>query len=318
MQLTLALPGLNRPSDSSLPATPALNELLRFGRFVPQPCSVSAFYARYLWRGSLTAQALAAAGLPDYTPSVLASPLHQRMGINQTHFAAGRGLAVSMGEARQWCGELNDFFRADGWRFYPFRPELWLLTLPEQPAWRVPPVLDILGQADGMERMEGDADASWLARQTEIQMWLHGHALNAARAIPVNGLWLWPDLPGGAGADLTATDSEWALNPATGLIAAPADWAAFEKAAADFGRTVGEGLIFLDDLAAEDDAGAYRRLLAGWEGRFFAPILRVLQAGRLEKLIIATDGARGGCLEIKAKPGRAFWRRRKTFAGFLG
>ena len=318
MQLTLAILGLNRPSETGLPATPALNEILRFGRFYPQPCSTSAFYARHLWRGSLTARALRHFGLPESAPALLASPVWQQMGINQTHFSAGRDLAVRDDEAAQWCGGLNDFFREDGWCFYPFRPDLWLLTLPENPDWPVPPVLDMLGQEDGMERMEGRAPADWLAKQTEIQMWLHGHPLNIGRRIPVNGLWLWPDLAGRAQADFAAADSEWAFFP-EGLIPVPDDWQAFARAAADLGRPVSDGLIFLDGLRQTAGGEAdYCRLLADWETRFFAPVWHDLKAGRLKKLTIAADGAQGGYLEANAKPHRAFWKRRKTFAGLLG
>lgn len=81
-----------------------------------------------------------------------------------------------------------------------------------------------------------------------------------------------------------------------------------------------ESLLFLHDLAAAqatDDIWAYRETLLAWEVRFFAPTWQALQQGILKSLCISTDGSHGGMLSIKAKAGRAFWKKKKTFAGEL-
>ena len=301
MNLTLAIPSLNRPSERPVPIdTPDLNALLRFGHFTSLPAETSVFYARHLWQGKPEISILAELGLSADTPALLAAPVCQQMGMNQAHLASGRALSVTAQEAAQWCEGLNDFFREDGWRFYPFKPDLWLLTLPKQPDWQVPSVLDMLGQADGMERMERYAEPDWLSKQTEIQMWLHAHPLNAARTMPVNGVWLWPGHSDGqAEAGFTSTDSSWLLRP--GL---PHD----------------AGLIFLDDLTvsvAADDEESYRQLLADWDVRFFTPIRLALQKGRLKNLTLTTDGEHGGVLNIRTKAERAFWKRKKVFTGTL-
>ena len=55
MNLTLAIPSLNRQSDESVPSLtlPAFNRLLRFGHLHRQAVETSKFYGRYLWNGSL-------------------------------------------------------------------------------------------------------------------------------------------------------------------------------------------------------------------------------------------------------------------------
>ena len=322
MNLTLAIPSLNRPSERPVPFdTPGLNALLRFGHFTSLPAETSVFYARHLWRGRPEISMLARLGLPADTPALLAAPVCQQMGMNQAHLASGRALSVTAQEAAQWCAGLNDFFCEDGWRFYPFKPDLWLLTLPKQPDWQVPSVLDMLGQADGMERMERYAAPDWLSKQTEIQMWLHAHPLNAARPMPVNGVWLWPGRSDGqAEAGFTATDSSWLLRPGLPQDAAPYDWAAFEAMLEECGQQISDGLIFLDDLTvsvAADDEESYRQLLADWDVRFFTPIRLALQKGRLKNLTLTTDGEHGGVLNIRTKAERAFWKRKKVFTGTL-
>ena len=152
-------------------------------------------------------------------------------------------------------------------------------------------------------------------------MWLHAHPLNAARTMPVNGVWLWSGRSDGqAEAGFTATDSSWLLRPNLPHDAAPYDWAAFEAMLEECGQQISDGLIFLDDLTvsvAADDEESYRQLLADWDVRFFTPIRLALQKGRLKNLTLTTDGEHGGVLNIRTKAERAFWKRKKVFTGTL-
>ncbi|UOP00829.1 hypothetical protein [Kingella potus] len=135
MNLTFAVSLPEWPSEH-LSAAPALAAMLRFGRFAAAPASSAAFYARTLWRGSLCRLLAAEAGLPDGTPCVLAAPVSQQMGMNQAHQACGRTLGITPDEAAAWCAGLTEFFADAGWRFHPCRPDLWLLSLPQQPGWQ--------------------------------------------------------------------------------------------------------------------------------------------------------------------------------------
>lgn len=322
MNLIFALPSLNwnEPYPPPLPNTPALNQLLRFGRFEAQALPLSQLYARCLWQGSLCRQLLQQQSLPTDTPAILVSPLWQQMGLNQTFTQAGNALQIQTAEAEQWCAGLTDFYRDDGWQFHVCRPDLWLLTLPEAPAWQVPPVFDIIGQIDGTLRAEGAAEHSWLSRQTEIQMWLHSHPLNSARNAnglpPVNALWLWPDLPGSRTSPFTAGDSPWLTPAQAEQHTAPANLDALLAAAG----SASSGLLFLEHmLPARDgaDAHAYAAIVADWETNWFAPAWQYLKSGRLSQLDILTDGSQGGCLSIRAKAHYAFWRSRQVFNGHL-
>lgn len=318
MNTTIALPSFLRPSENlPLPTTSALDFFLRFGRFTPDPASSAAFRARCLWRGSLRRLLADRLGLPPETPCIPAAPVSQQMGMNQAHLASGRLLGISADEAAQWCAGLSAFFADQGWQFHPCFSDLWLLTLPQVPAWRdVPSVLEADGQADAMERIERLAPLDWLAAQTEIQMWLHAHPLNARRPVPVNGVWLWNDSVGSAAYGLIAADNSWALGKNT--AAAPRDWAQWENLLSKQPQPVSDGLIFLEGAEEAADYESYCRLLQTWEKDFFAPARAALQSGRLNSLTLTADGAHGGSLTVAAKARRAFWKRKKTFDGRLG
>ncbi|MCP1661019.1 hypothetical protein [Neisseria perflava] len=324
MKLTLALPALLRRPDETPPPLklPAFNQILRYGRLQRHAQRPSEFYARYLWRGSLLAQAKRALNLPEHQIAVFASPLWQQMGMNHVSMIGGEHIGILPDEAERLCADLSAFYAQDSWRFYPWRPDLWLATLPSEPDWQVAPVLDVCGQIGNPEAAEGANALIWLGKQTEIQMWLHGHPLNGKRIAckqpAVNGLWLWTDLVGSQTAILTASDSPWAQS-SDGLKAdAPYDFQAWQEIVAEQGQKVSDGLIFLDDLIATAQTGdvwAYQEILESWETRWFAPLWQEVCAGRLKELVIATDGENGGEVVVTPQSKWAFWRKGKPFDG---
>lgn len=327
MHLTLALPALNFNTSENIPPLylPSLNKMLRFGRYIATPSRPSEFYARYLWNGSLLDAAKQYLNIPQHQAAVFASPVWQQMGMHQMDMLGGADIQIRAEEAAEWCAGLNDFLEQDGWCFYVVRPDLWLLTLPSSPRWQAAPVFDVLGQVDGTVRAEGPDSGIWLQKQTEIQMWLYSHPLNAARtaakAPNVNGLWLWQDVAGSqTSLPLLACDSPWAQFYAGEKADAPYDFAAWQNVVQEHGRSFSDGLIFLDDLVVtrhNSDVWAYKDILEKWENNWFTPLWQALETGRLKGLSIVTDGDNGGCLNIKPKAGRAFWKRRKEFAGRL-
>ncbi|MDO5638295.1 MAG: hypothetical protein Q4G28_00300 [Neisseria sp.] len=331
MNLTLALPALNCQTPSSLPplALPALDQLLRFGRFTPQPAAASAFYARYLWQGSLLALARQQAGLAAAQPAVFAAPVWQQMGMNHMDMISASDIGIQAPDAERLCQGLNAFYQDEGWHFQALRPDLWLVSLPETPDWQVPPLPDALGAADGSLRAEGRDSRQWLQKQTEIQMWLHQHAADGttgANTPSVNGIWLWQDLAGSqTAAPLLASDSPWAQFYPGKKFDAPHDFSAWQRLLAEQppAETASpqDGLLFLDDLVAcshSGDIGAYVHTLQSLETRWFAPLWQALRTGRLNSLCISTDGADGGELRIKSGAQRAFWKRKRAFQGLLG
>ena len=321
MKLTLVLPALNYADSAALPPlhTPALDELLRFGSFSRRACAPSELYARYLWRGSLLAQAKAAVGVAAAQPAVLAAPVWQQMGMHHMNMLSGADIQIASAEAERLCRELSGFYHDDGFRFAAVRPDLWLLEMPQTPDWQAVPLWDVLGRVDGTVRAEGAGSAQWLQLQTEMQMWLHSHALNAERlaaGLPaINGLWLWHDTQGSAQTGILGSNSPWAQFYAGTRLDAPYDFPAWLAMLEEAGQARADSVLFLDDLAVAAHTGnghAYHQTVTEWEQCWFAPVWEALQTGYLHTLIIHTES---GKLAVSAKPQWRFWKKRRTFGG---
>lgn len=317
---TLNLPGLHWPHPETLPPLdlPGLNTLMRFGRFHAAPATPADFCFRRL------NVRLSQLSPPPYA---FASPVWQQAGMQSVQILDSRVLGVSAEEAHILCDGLNGLYAEDGWRFEPLRPDLWLLHLPEAAGWEAPCVLDVVGQADGTQRAVGPAQTQWLQRQTEIQMWLHGQAVNQQRQAAgrplINGLWLWDSLPAESNnttAHLIGSDSPWAAFSRTETAPAPNSWAAWQAETDARGLAPADTALYLDALSTAvqcADVHAYCSQLAAWDRHLFAPLWQDLQHGRLPRLCLQTDGSSGGRLLLDARSGWRFWKRKKTFAGSL-
>jgi hypothetical protein len=172
-----------------------------------------------------------------------------------------------------------------------------------------------------------DAHA-WRARLNEVQMLLHGHAVNAAREAageaPVNSVWLW------GGGSLSAAGSApfnavWSADPFAAGLARAAQLAAhaLPDNAADWLRaSVSEGvaLILLEPLrsaARYNDPHAWREALLLLERDWFAPLLEALRQERIGMLTLLALGPGGLlCAEVTRADLRRFWRRVKPLADY--
>lgn len=324
MNLTLAIPSLNRSSDETLPPLQlaAFNQILRYGHLEKQACLPSEFYSRYLWQGSLLGHAKRHLGIDAQQSAVLASPVWQQMGMHQVSILGGEHLGITQEEAARLCCELTAFYQDDGWRFYPLRKDLWLVTMPSEQDWQVASVLDICGQIGATDQAEGQDALKWLNKQTEIQMWLYSHPVNLARQsqkIPaLNGLWLWQDLHGRQRTELLASNSPWAQFYQGERMEMPADFDEYLSRRQTLHTHHSDGLIFLDDLALTRQTGdiwAYQAVLQRWEAQWFAPLWQALATGRLKRLTLATDGENGGELVVTSKSKWAFWKPVQHFSG---
>lgn len=316
---TLLLPGLNWPHPAELPAlhTPALNRLLRFGRFQAAPARPAEFCFRHL------------APRLDHLfakPYAFASPLHQQIGLHSAQLQSS-GLHLSPEEAEVLCHGLNAFCAEDGWQFAPLSPELWSIRLPRPAGWQTPCILDIAGHHADVPQARGSNKKQWLQRQTEIQMWLHEHPVNTRRSAagepPINAVWLWDELPATHPEPpaLIGSNSPWAAYSSSHQVhPAPPNYAAWQATAAECHTPLPHSALYLDGLQQAAELGhpdAYARTLQQWDEHFFAPLWHALQRNRLPAARLLTDGEHGGSLTISARSGWAFWKPQRRFAGSL-
>lgn len=323
MNLTMILPALNWPHDTHIPEldTPYLNQILRFAKYFRQPLTTEQCYM-HLWHGSLRANMMKRLGLPEQTAAVLVSPLWQKMGMHSMNVLDGQSIGISAEEAQELCRDLNRFYEDAAYRFYPYRPDLWLMTLPERMDWTAVSVFDIHGQVDGSQRAEGKDAAKWLALQTEMQMWLHQHEINRKRSDngqpPINGVWLWQDAVGTASDALVVSDCVWASEHEHQPMPVPerfADWLAECRQSG-----ISDSLVFLDSLVLcrqSADVWRYSDIVQAFDQHIFRAVWQAVASGCLNRFTLITDGENGGILKLDKRARWKWWRKRVQFSGSI-
>ncbi len=330
MRLQLCVPGLlwtHANSTGQKPqalTTPALDNILRFGVTERAHISLTQLQANIIRKPSLLEFAKSQLQIANNTPAFFASPCIQKLEMNSVNLLAGSALAIQKKEAHSICQSLTEFLPDLGWHFYPWLPELWVVTCPKPPQWQTPMITEMMGQVDRSVRPEGEEARLIMRTQAEIQMFLSSHHINVARKehqMQINGVWFWRDL----------VSNNDILNTADGIIAAddallsddhplshsaPYDFAAWEQLCQEFPEAQNQtACIYLDDVLMPSlfaDIWGYQDKVNALEQRYFAPIWQALCQGKISELTLLSNGDTGLVTRIKAKAHRAFWKRKIT------
>jgi len=271
---------------------------------------------------------LADGGKPGEHHWLRADPVHLKLEGGRLVLADSGVFSVSQQEAESLSDSLNAHFSADGLTFYPLRPERWYLRAEPAPALETTPLPEAAGRSIDDLLPRGADAPSWRARLNEVQMLLHGHAVNQEREgagkVPINSVWLWG---GGKLSDAVSApfDAVWSGDPFAAGLAQAARIAArnLPDGAADFLRASaneGVSLIVLDGLrsaAQYGDAHGWREGLARLERDWFAPLLQALRQERVGMLSLHAPGPEGVLsAEVTRGDLRRFWRRVRPLADF--
>jgi hypothetical protein len=246
--------------------------------------------------GRLPAGALSLLGA-GHTPGdavwVRADPVHMRVMRDRVVLVPGGAFSLSREDAEALCQAVNRHF-GSAVELRALGPERWCARLEREIEVGDEPALGMAGR----EASQSAGDVLL----TEIQMLLHGHAVNEAREArgepAVNSLWLW-----GAGRLPARTQSRWqsvtsgdplALGLArhSGATARSLPGGAAQWLAGEAGRH----LVILD--------AAGESLERDW----FAPLAAALRAGRIGMLSLHLPDA-GLSIETVRGDLRRFWRR---------
>ena len=271
---------------------------------------------------------LADGGEPGSHHWLRADPVHLQLEGGRLVLANSDAFSLSQAEADSLAASLNAHFSGDGLAFDALRPHRWYLRLAKAPLLNTTALTRAAGRRiDGLLPRGADA-ALWHARLNEIQMLLHGHAVNerreAAGAPPINSVWLW-----GAGciahALPAAFNAVWSDDPfAAGLAhAARVAARALPARAAELlgaSSSAGVNLILLDGLrtpARYGDAHAWRTCLEQLERDWISPLLDALKQDRIGMLSLHGFGP-AGAVSVETARGdlRRFWRRVKPLAAY--
>ena len=191
--------------------TPALEQLLAKGRrraesgpVAAKPVAVTSAEAWLCGQFSVDRQQdwpiapyslLADGGEPGRHHWLRADPVHLKLEGSRLVLADGGTFSISQQEAESLTDSLNPHFSADGLTFYPLRPDRWYLRSETAPALETTQLTAAAGKSiDTLLPRGGDA-RTWRTRLNDVQMLLHGHAVNEARERagqpPINSVWLW-------------------------------------------------------------------------------------------------------------------------------
>ena len=261
-----------------------------------------------------------------------ADPVHLRFHHEHLVLADSGAFALSEDEARAFVCALNAEF-ADIGEIHVATARRWYLRLnPAGSAFAgacrhvAPPLSAVAGRR--VDNRPVDHDATLIRWLNEVQIFLHGHPLNARREAvgqpPVNSLWLWGGgrltrpRPGPQSGHFTAVWSDHPL--AAGLARAggipahplpPGGFAGLAKLASPGSVS----LIVLDSLLAPviyEDSEAWRQAWQTLEAEWFAPLRRRL--GRtVQALEIAAPTLYGNLQwSLHSRDRWKFWRRNAT------
>lgn len=248
-----------------------------------------------------------------------ADPAHLRLQQEHIVLADADYLEPDTAEATAVIADLNRTF-ADLGEFSAPHPQRWYLrlhqTLP-QSLTSLPPPSAAVGRTLAAS-LPADAGSAPLRQLlNELQMFLHAHPINVARAAAgrpaINALWLWGNtmLPTAAAATgFTCVHTDDALSRglarhagiasqplAPGLPALP-----MRASGADFIH-----LAALQSPALGENSEAWRQALLRLESDWFAPLAEALATGRRASATLIAPCAHGVWRWKIQAP--AFWRR---------
>lgn len=296
-------------------ALPGLDRISRFGERLTLARGWREWLAHWVGRHDLDhvpVSAIAGAGRADAATTWMATPLHLAAGLTTLHFDARGILSLSREEQDALALDFGRTFKDVS--LAPLDSGELLLLHPGAPAATTTEPARIVGGnvADALPQGAGAATLRRLG--AEIEMWLHEHPINVARAgrgeLPITTLWIW-----GGGARMTHRFTTGRLPRAFGsdsylqglwrLCGGDA-----QALPPQLDATYAAGSVVL-----VVEAGRMSRANTSWsmaerlgevDRRFVAPALEHLQRLSVERVSILANDRK---LVLSSASGRKFWRR---------
>jgi len=222
-------------------------------------------------------------------------------------------------EAATYCAILNAHFAADGISFHAPHPQRWYLRVAEVGDVTMPS-LGSAAWGDAREMMPQGRDAvRWRALGNEIQMLLHGHALNQKRLAtglpPVSSLWLWG---GGRPARIDTTLDAAGGDEPLATFARAAGIRRFDSLPAMLASDAKLGAWLATALQAplrQHDLYRWREHLLVMQRDLLQVIWQALLDGKLRSLTLEVPVAEAlHRFEMKTIDSWKVWRRRQPLA----
>ncbi len=343
MSAARSAPLSREPGSGSGTTLPGLDRIARFGDVEQLTHGWRPWLAQWIGRGDVLEQATAAsvaaigarvgagagvgmsvgqaagASVGQAVPW-LATPLHLAAGLTTLHFDRRSILFLPRAQLAELALDFQRSFGDSDRQLLPLDSGDFLLF---QPA--IPPVLTteptMLARVDLAASLPKGVGAVALRRLGgEIEMWLHEHPVNRARAhrgeLPVSTLWLWgggepAHEPTQAGRDpptIMATGSDPYLRGLLRLCGGETQPLP-EQSEAPFGYSRSRSSVTVVEVGrmlSTDSHWADVDALAELDRRFVAPAVQALLRREVERVSLVANDRR---LLLTARDGLRFWRR---------
>jgi hypothetical protein len=116
-------------------------------------------------------------------------------GLTSLHLDRRSILRLPADESTALAAEFQRVFHDSGFLLQPLDSGDFLLCGPQLPLAETPEPARSMGASVAHAQRAGAADPALRRLGAELEMWLHGHAVNDSRRrrgeLPVTGLWLW-------------------------------------------------------------------------------------------------------------------------------
>jgi hypothetical protein len=276
-----------------------------------------AWLARWIGREDLvgvpTSLVAAAGDVADELTSWMATPLHLAAGLTTLHFDARGILRLSRQEQEALARDFHD----PGMQLVPLPSGEFLLLQPRVTVATTTEPPRIAGGNVAEALPKGDGAAQLRRLGAEIEMWLHDHPVNRARAgrnqLTISTLWIWgggsgnpvarastPALPRAFGSD-SYLDGLWRL---CGGEPQPLP--------EQLESTYAEGAVLVVEarrMLRTNALWSVPELLVELDRRFIAPAVDALRRGEIGRVSILVNDR---CLAMSFGDRRKFWRRRRS------
>ncbi len=334
MNLHLVIPGLLWPSEhargyADTLALPALTMLLGRSQCTRTTPATPESMLRALFGVDERDPADAALrrlgeedGLRVTDPLLCADPTHLHFARDHLLLADATDLDISMREAQTLVDSLNADF-ADIGRFEAVTPTHWYLSPQTDSEVRFAALGEATSRPMANFMPEGPHALAWHRTANEIQVYLHNHALNAAREArglrAINNIWFWGNgvLPTSlsAPAKTLAMHSSQARGLARAAGIEPLDVGTYRDLPA-----TDAALIELDTLLTPSrylDVERWQQALEDLERDWFLPIRDDLRARKLKSVTLSLPDERGS-RRLTLTPARLlqFWRKVESLEAF--
>ena len=243
-----------------------------------------------------------------------ADPVHLRADTTGLILFDADSFELDEQESRALRNTLASHLAEDGWELRQGHPHRWYLLGGPPQDLNSPPLPQARGAPVPASTFTGADAAAWTRRLNEVQMLLHNHPVNQARAargqVAVNSLWIWgagnPQSRGQAECNQVFDNDPFARASARfnglDLLSSTAD---VQQVAASGKPT----LVVLPDCraaAAYQDLAAWQAGIRRLEQAWFEPLIRLLERGKLDLLMLYP--LNGRCYRLSRSRLLSFWR----------